>query len=266
MSSVRACGLTAVQLALDPLREASERGGGAWGLERVKAVLADAGISVISGMIGAVGEDYSTLSSIRQTGGVRPDRHWQQNIHNARVSAAIAERLGLSLVTFHAGFVPHDLGDEEFHVMSARVAEVGDVFAERGVAVALETGQEPAVVLPEFVEASRGEGCATVGSPWLNFDPANMILYGSGDPVEAVTRVAALVKQVHIKDAVRSARGGEWGTEVRVGTGAVDWAAFFALLRERCAGADLVIEREAGTSRVEDVRAAVDLVRSFVGV
>lgn len=265
MSSVRGCGLDAVQLALDPLREASERGGGAWALEQTRRVLAEGGISIVSGMIGMVGEDYSTLETIRWTGGVRPDRHWQQNLHNAHVSAAIAQALGLELVTFHAGFVPHSVEDEEFHVIAHRVAEVADAFAERGIAVALETGQEPAEVLPGFLECAQPAMHQTTGSPFLNFDPANMILYGSGDPVGALRRVAPFVRQVHVKDALPASSPGVWGTEVPAGAGAVDWRLFFRVLREHCPDAGLVIERESGDRRVQDVRRAVELVRSHTG-
>lgn len=260
MSSVRACGLNHVQLALDPIREASECGGGAWSLESTRRTLVSAGISVISGMIGTAGEDYSTLDTIRVTGGLRPDKHWQQNLHNAKVSAAIAEALGLKLVTLHAGFVPHDVDDEEFHTIAARVAEVADVFWERGVSLALETGQEPAEILPAFLEHARGTG--DPNGPGLNFDPANMILYGSGEPIAALSALAPHVRQVHIKDAVPCTVRGEWGTEVPAGTGSVDWPAFFKIIREQCPHASLVVEREAGTARVNDVRHAVDLIRA----
>ncbi|HEX2838521.1 MAG TPA: sugar phosphate isomerase/epimerase family protein [Phycisphaerales bacterium] len=264
MSSLKACGLSAVQLALDPIREASKLGGGPWGLERTCQILQDAGITVLSGMIGTVGEDYTTLETIRATGGVRPDRHWQQNLHNARVSAAIAEALGLETVTFHAGFVPHSPDEDEFHVMAHRIAELGDVFGERGIAIALETGQEPPDGLLALLECSTPAMHEELGSPWVNFDPANMVLYGSGDPIAGLATLASCVRQVHVKDATPTQTPGRWGSEVPAGTGVVDWRRFFAILAEQCPDADLVIEREAGTARIEDVRRAVELIRAHV--
>jgi hypothetical protein len=66
-------GLKRVQLALDPLREDPE----GWG--RAAAVFSGAGVSVVSGMFGTIGEDYSTLETIKATGGLVPDEHWEQN-------------------------------------------------------------------------------------------------------------------------------------------------------------------------------------------
>ena len=39
-------------------------------------------------MFGCVGEDYSTLDTIRVTGGIAPDATWEQNWKNIRATAA----------------------------------------------------------------------------------------------------------------------------------------------------------------------------------
>ena len=90
----------------------------------------------------------------------------------------------------------------------------------------------------------------------VNFDPANMILYGKGDPVQAVTELLPYVKQVHVKDALPTKEPGTWGNEVAVGTGAVDWTAFLAVLERGGFRGDFCIEREAGDQRIEDIRTA----------
>ena len=106
------------------------------------------------------------------------------------------------------------------------------------------------------------ECLAELGRPSIgvNFDPANMILYGAGDPVTAIRHLAPWVRQVHVKDARPSAMPGEWGSEVPAGEGAVDWNAFFAAVRALPRPVDLVIEREAGDRREQDVRLAVALL------
>jgi sugar phosphate isomerase/epimerase len=83
-----------------------------------------------------------------------------------------------------------------------------------------------------------------------------MILYNKGDPVEALRTLGPWIRQVHIKDAVKTRTPGTWGEEVPVGEGEVDWPAFFATLRKIGFSGNLVIEREAGARRVADVRAA----------
>lgn len=245
---VRRVGVAIVQLALDPLRT------GAWSLEETVDALAAQGLSIRSGMMGMEGEDYSTLETIKATGGVRPTQHWNANLAAARANAKLAQRLGLRLVTFHAGFLPHERTDPERKLLLERLRALVDVFASEGVAVGFETGQESARtllgVLAELERPSAG----------VNFDPANMLLYDMGDPVAALELLAPHVKQIHVKDARRTRTPGTWGEEVCVGTGEVDWQAFFAVAARERLDIDLMIEREAGEDRIGDMQRARELV------
>ncbi len=246
---LRAVGLRHVQLALRPLRT------GAWPLAETIERLAAEGIEIRSGMWQPLGEDYSSLAAIRATGGVRPDALWRENRAAAERDALLAERLGIRLVTFHAGFLPHDRDDPERPVLLERLRQVADIFAARGCDVAFETGQESAETLLEVLDDLDRPGAG------VNFDPANMILYGMGDPIPALELLGARVCQAHVKDARRPRAPGEWGEEVPVGRGEVDWRRFCQALEAARPGCDLMIEREAGEDRVADIRAARDLVR-----
>src|SRR6266496_2776007 len=244
-------GIDRVQLALDPLRESPE----VWG--RAAELFRENGVTIVSGMFGTVGEDYSTLDSIRRTGGLRPDSTWEENWENVQANATIAHQLGLKLVTFHAGFLPHDESDPEFDELLHRIRLVADLFAAKGIDLAFETGQETADTLKVFLEKL---GRVNVGA---NFDPANLILYNKGDPIDALRTLASWVKQCHIKDANRTAHPGTWGEEVPVGTGQVAWKEFFAMLQTIQFGGFCCIEREAGQQRVADIRTARDFVKSL---
>jgi len=244
--------ISRIQLALDPLRESGQT----W--SAAGEVFRQAGITLVSGMFGCVGEDYSTLDSIRKTGGIAPDQAWEQNLQNIHAAARIAAQLKLPLVTFHAGFIPHVPTDPGYSKMLQRVGVVAEIFAARGIAVALETGQETAFALATFLQQL---GRPDVG---VNFDPANMILYDKGDPVEAVRVLGPWIRQVHIKDARRTRVAGTWGEEVVAGTGDVNWPAFFDVLKEVRFTGNLAIEREAGTQRLIDIRAARDLVQRLL--
>jgi sugar phosphate isomerase/epimerase len=241
-------GIDAVQLALVPCVEQPAAWGGA--IARLRA----RGIRTVSGMLATVGEDYTTLETIAATGGVRPAATWARNLELAKATAAIAGEAGVPLVTFHAGFLPHDRRDPERAAMIDRLRAIADAYAAHGVRVAFETGQESAGTLTEAL--------ADIAHPnvGVNFDPANMILYGMGDPVAAIRLLAPHVFQVHVKDAVPTAVPGTWGDEVVAGTGAVDWQAFFAAVRALPRPVDLVIEREAGPTREADIRAAREMV------
>jgi sugar phosphate isomerase/epimerase len=246
-----ATGIHRVQLALDPLRESP----GVWG--ETAALFRQSGITIVSGMFGCVGEDYSTLDTIRATGGIAPDATWEQNWNNIRATAALAQQLGLDLVMFHAGFLPHDEKDPNFAKMLRRLAETADVFQAANIKLALETGQETAADLKHLLQKLQRPN---VG---VNFDPANMILYDKGDPIAALRTLGPWIRSLHIKDARRTKVPGTWGTEVAVGTGEVDWRAFFATLSEQNYKGNFVIEREAGNQRVADIRTAKEVVASL---
>lgn len=256
VQSVRACGLDAVQIALDHLRP-GEAGAATLPEIETAARLRGAGIRIVSGMMMTRGEDYSTLESIARTGGLRPDDTWPANLASARDHARRAARLRLPLVTFHAGFIPHERENPERPKLLARLREVVDVFADAGVRIAFETGQESAQTLAEALDELDRPHAG------VNFDPANMILYGMGDPLAALRLLGPRVAQVHIKDALPTRTPGTWGQEVRAGAGAVNWPAFFDALRELGGGRDLVIEREAGDDRLGDVTAARLLVEAL---
>lgn len=237
-----------VQLALNPVIDSSVIWRGAIDLLR------SADCRVVSGMMSTVGEDYSTLDSIRRTGGVRMDDTWEANLAAARNIARLADYNDIDLVTFHAGFLPEDRNDPERASMIERVRAIADVFAERGVKTALETGQETADTLVDVLSELDRE---TIG---VNFDPANMILYGKGDPVDALRKLKPHVRQVHIKDAQPAATAGQWGTETPAGEGAVDWPALFVVAESLDPPVRYIIERESGEARLADIRAARTLI------
>jgi L-ribulose-5-phosphate 3-epimerase len=245
---LQVAGLSRVQLALDPLRT------GDWPEGPTLAALQIAGIEVVSGMISMQGEDYTTLETIRETGGVRLDAPWEANLAGAEACAKIARRFGLSLVSFHAGFLPDDRDDPERGKLIGRLRQLVDIFAAEQVKLVFETGQETADTLVGFLEELDREASG------VNFDPANMILYGKGDPVAALDRLAPWVRQVHIKDARSAATPGTWGEEMPAGTGEVDWSAFFDLLVTHHLPIDLVIEREGGDDRIGDIARARQMI------
>jgi L-ribulose-5-phosphate 3-epimerase len=244
-------GIRRTQLAIDPIRL-----GGAWvdGFRKLE----DLGISIASGMFGAVGEDYTTLDTIRKTGGIVPDETWPQTFDNFRRMAPMVSHAGIKHITFHAGFLPHDPTDPTYAILANRLEKVADLFADHGLTCCLETGQEDAESLRSFLQ--------TLDRPnvGVNFDPANLILYAKGDPIEGLKTLLPFVSSAHIKDAVRTRVPGTWGEEVVVGTGEVDWPAFFSILSDGGFTGTLAIEREAGDARVADIKTALEFVRRII--
>lgn len=251
LRQLKAIGLPCVQVDLDPWREQPAAWSGA------QAALADAGIQLVSGMFRTVGEDYTTLETIRRTGGVVPDATWEQNWSNLQTTVKTARRLGVPMVTFHAGFLPHEKTDPHFEKLLGRIRQIARLFAAEGIDVGFETGQESAEALRSFLE-QLGE--PNVG---VNFDPANMLLYNSGDPIAALRTIGRWVKGVHLKDATVTKIPGNWGDEVPVGAGEVNWPAFFRTLDEVGYKGACCFEREAGTQRLADIQAGLRFARSL---
>jgi L-ribulose-5-phosphate 3-epimerase len=252
LDALAATGIARVQLALDPLREDPS----VW--SAFPDLARERGVTIASGMFGTIGEDYSTLESIKRTGGVLPDATWEANWRNIQAVAELAARLGLKLVTFHAGFLPHEETDPAFARLLDRIERIAARFEAHGIALGFETGQETADTLAAFL---RHLGRPGVG---VNFDPANMLLYDKGDPIEALRTLGPWLKQCHIKDARRTRVPGAWGEEVAVGTGEVNWPAFLSTLDTLGYRGDLCIEREAGEQRVADIRAARIQIETLV--
>jgi sugar phosphate isomerase/epimerase len=240
--------IPAVQLALSPVINDPDTWGGT--IDELRA----AGIWIVSGMMAMAGEDYSTLDSIAKTGGVRPDHTWFENRSHSEQVARLASRQGIELVTFHAGFLPEDPKNPERAKLADRLRTVAEVFDHYGVNVAFETGQETAAVLNQVLDELDCDNCG------VNFDPANMILYGKGDPVESLRLLARRVRQVHVKDAKPSRMNGGWGREVPVGKGVVNWEAFFETALAITPPVPFVIERESRTGTEEDITVARDLI------
>jgi L-ribulose-5-phosphate 3-epimerase len=249
MKKLAETGILRTQIALDPIRVNE---GGAWADVAGKAKAR--GVTLVSGMMGTIGEDYTTRESIRRTGGVVPDATWPENWKNIQADGDLAAKLGLKLVTFHAGFLPHEETEPAFAKLQDRIRKIADAFQARGIVLGMETGQETPETLAAFLHRL---GHANVG---VNLDPANVILYDKGDPVAAVKVLGSWLKQCHLKDAVRTKVPGQWGKEVVLGTGQVDWKAFFDALSAVGFTGNLCIEREAGKQRVADIRTARDYV------
>ncbi len=247
---MRELGIKKVHLALTPFIAADARHGGSENAEawkRVKERVASGEWIVTAGMVSFKGEDYSTLESIKRTGGIVPDENWEFNRMLVEKGAALTKELGAKYLSCHAGFL--DVNDAAAYAKyRSRVQEMADICTAKGVMLILETGQETAEHLAAFLKTVKNVG--------VNLDPANMILYAKGDPVEAVRTLAPWIRHVHLKDANLTKDPGTWGTEVPLGDGQIGLYDFLKALRSNWYRGDFAIEREAGNTRFKDISLA----------
>jgi sugar phosphate isomerase/epimerase len=208
---------------------------------RIIEAVRRSGIELTGTCAGFAGEDYSTIAVIAATGGYAPDATFEERFAQTLRMRDLSSRLGVSLFTVHVGFVPEDPEEPKYRVMLERVGRVADALAAKSIVLAMETGQETAETMARFVGDLGRENVR------INFDPGNMILYGVGEPVEALRHLGQHVAHVHVKDATWSASpGAQWGTEVMPGTGDADIPRVISKLRSGGYRGPLVIEREMG--------------------
>ena len=251
VAQVKSLGLSHVQLAVAPLIMLDDKRKH-FELGQLRA----SGLKLTGTMMNYPGEDYATIDRIRQTGGYLPDADWPLRKRLTESAARLTAELGATSLTSHVGFVPHK-GKPGYDVMLGRVREIAGLLGSHGVTLIMETGQEPAAELVAFFHDLAVPHVA------INFDPANMILYGAGDPIEAIGVLAKYVRHVHVKDATASENPGtDWGDEVPFGTGQVNPRAFLDALDKAAYTGPLAIEREAGELRAQDVRTAIKTLQS----
>ncbi len=243
IAAVDNLGLDHVNLALRP---ALAEGG-----EEYLAAVRRQAWTISATTVGFPQEDYSTLESIRATGGIVPDEHWERNRDIVFRAARITEDLGVRYLSLHAGFI-EESDAARAQVIRDRMTQLADAAAERNIMLLMETGQETAENLKRFLEE--------VNHPALgvNLDPANMVLYGKGDPVAAVHTLAPWIKHVHVKDALRTKQLGTWGQEAPWGDGDVGADAFLKALGDIGFDGVLAVERECGDDRLGDIRLAIE--------
>ncbi len=229
------------------------------GDDAVLAAVNDAGLEVSATCIGYASEDYSSIAQIAKTGGYLPDEYWDERLRLTLRVRDITVKLGATMMMTHIGFVPHDKTAPAHATMVDRLKQVTDALGEKGITLAMETGQEPPEALLDFIAAVGRDNIR------VNFDPANMILYGVGKPTDAVDVLKDHIAHLHAKDATWSSDPGkEWGEEVVLGTGEAHIPQIVEKLKSYGYAGPLVIEREAGDNRIEDVQTAANLLRSLV--
>ncbi|MCR5751211.1 MAG: sugar phosphate isomerase/epimerase [Kiritimatiellae bacterium] len=253
---MEAAGVKGIHLALGPFISPDGRHGGAEGEEAlafVKAKIAKGEWNVMSTMIGMVGEDYSTLETIRATGGIVPDGTWETNRRIVTRGARLTQELGCHYMSTHAGFLDES-NAQALSKFIERVRWMRDECRKYDVELILESGQETADDLYRFLDLVPGVG--------INFDPANMVLYDKGRPMDALKLLYPRIRQVHVKDAFRTKVPGTWGEEVPWGEGEVGGRKFVAALEALGYKGNYVVEREAGSDRARDIRKAIKILEN----
>jgi sugar phosphate isomerase/epimerase len=254
VSQMRAMGVRCGQLAIPGAMPLSDAAAAEW-----KRLLEREEFTVVTVFATYEGEDYADIPTVLRTVGFIPAGTRAVRESRTYEVSDFAAGLGVGSIACHVGFVPEDHADADYAAVRDLVRRVCDHAAGHGQTFALETGQERAEVLLGFIEDVDRSNLR------INFDPANLILYGTGEPIEALRKLAPLVVSVHCKDGDWPPRGvaGALGTERPLGQGSVGIERFVRTLEEIGFRGPLNVERETEdqAARLRDMGEGVQLLR-----
>ena len=251
LAELKSLGVKCGQLALPG--DLDLNSAGAW-----RDALQAADFTVYTVFATFTGESYADKPTVVRTVGFIPPATRAEREQRTLDVSDFAAAIGAPAIATHVGCVPEDSTDDNHIAVREMVRRIADHAAANGQTFTLETGQESAPVLLDFL---LGVNRPNLG---INFDPANMILYGTGDPVEALSILGAHVMTVHCKD-------GDWppagkpdalGVEQPLGKGAVGMERFLRELVRIGYTGPLAVEREVPDhqERIRDIKGGIALL------
>jgi L-ribulose-5-phosphate 3-epimerase len=217
-------------------------------------------IEATSLVVGGPGREVWDFYEGPLTIGLVPRETRAARIAHIKKASDFAKECGIVAVQTHCGFIPENPNDPVYKETVAAMREVAEYCKRNGQNFRYETGQETPITL---VRAIQDVGLDNQG---VNFDLANLILYGKANPVDAIELLSPYIQGIHAKDGLWPTNPRKLGEEVPIGKGKVDFPRIIARLKELNYRGAVTIEREiSGPQQVEDVRAAKAYLEKLVG-
>lgn len=227
---------------------------------RLTKALGKYGIEATSVVVGGPGKEIWDFYEGPVTIGLVPRETRAARIAHIKKASEFAKQCGVAAVQTHCGFIPENPNDLLYQEAVAAMREVAEYCRRNGQNFRYETGQETPITL---VRAILDVGLDNQG---VNFDLANLILYGKANPVDAIEILAPHVQGIHAKDGLWPTNPKDLGKEVAIGKGKVDFPRIIARLKELKYPGAVTIEREiSGPQQMEDVRGAKEYLQRLIG-
>jgi len=191
--------------------------------------------------------------------GVVPRKYRQQRVDNYKRASDFAKRLGVPAMHSHFGFIPENPNDPEYPAVVEALKNVATHIRGNGQMMLYETGQEtPITMLRAITDAG-------VDNQFVNLDCANLILYGKGNPLDALDVIGHLVRGTHAKDGRFPTDPRKLGVEVPIGQGKANFPKLIPRLKELGYTGPLTIEREiSGPQQIEDIKMEMAYLEKLV--
>jgi L-ribulose-5-phosphate 3-epimerase len=227
---------------------------------RLRQALEKHQIEATSLVIGGPGKEVWDFYQGPLTIGLVPRKTRAARIAHVKKASDFAKQCGIAAVQTHCGFIPENPNDPVYKETIAAMREVAAYCKRNGQNFRYETGQETPITL---VRAIQDVGLDNQG---VNFDLANLILYGKANPVDAIELLGPYVQGIHAKDGIWPTNPKELGQEVPIGKGKVDFPRIIERLKQLNYRGAVTIEREiSGPKQVEDVRDAKMYLEKLIG-
>ena len=181
--------------------------------------------------------------------GLVPRQYRSQRIAHLKQASAFAKKLGIPALHTHFGFIPENPNDPLYKETLQALREVATCLKANGQMMLYETGQETPITL---LRAITDVG---LDNQFVNLDTANLILYGKGNPLDALDVIGKLVRGTHAKDGLFPTDPKKLGEEVPIGRGKANFPKLIPRLKALGYDGPLTIEREiSGPRQLEDIR------------
>ncbi len=227
---------------------------------RLRQALDKYQIEATSLVVGGPGREVWDFYEGPLTIGLVPRETRTARIAHIKKASDFAKQCGIAAVQTHCGFIPENPNDAAYKETVTAMREVAAYCKRNGQNFRYETGQETPITL---VRAIQDVGLDNQG---VNFDLANLILYGKANPVDAIELLGPYVQGIHAKDGLWPTNPRDLGQEVPIGKGKVDFPRIIGRLKELNYRGSVTIEREiSGAQQVEDVRASKAYLEKLIG-
>jgi xylose isomerase domain protein TIM barrel len=225
----------------------------------VREAVREKGIEITAFWCGWEGPKVWNFYEGQETLGLVPQAFRFRRLEMLLEGSDFARLLGVDNLVTHVGYMPENPYDPNYHSVIACLKELALRCKNNGQNFLFETGQETPVTLKRAIQDI---GTGNVG---INLDPANLLMYGKGNPVDSLDVFGEYVMGIHGKDGCYPTNGYELGEEKPLGQGKVNYPAFIRKLKEIGYDGDITIEREiSGEEQKKDILMAKQMLEELI--